>query len=28
MMRAEGMTAVELRSDMYGKQRMAKGVKA
>lgn len=28
MMRAEGMTEVELRSDMYGKQRMAKGVKA
>lgn len=28
MMRAEGMTAVELRSDMFGKQRMAKGVKA
>lgn len=28
MMQAEGMTAVELRSDMYGKQRMAKGVKA
>lgn len=28
MMRAEGMTAVELRSDMYGKQRMAKGIKA
>ena len=28
MMRAEGMSAVELRSDMYGKQRMAKGVKA
>lgn len=28
MMRAEGMEAVELRSDMYGKQRMAKGVKA
>lgn len=28
MMRAEGMTAVELRSDMYGKQRMAKGVMA
>lgn len=28
MMRAEGMTAVELCSDMYGKQRMAKGVKA
>lgn len=28
MMRAEGMTAVELHSDMYGKQRMAKGVKA
>lgn len=28
MMRDEGMTAVELRSDMYGKQRMAKGVKA
>lgn len=28
MMRAEGITAVELRSDMYGKQRMAKGVKA
>lgn len=28
MMRAEGMTAVELRSDMYGKQRMAKSVKA
>lgn len=28
MMRAEGMTAVELRSDIYGKQRMAKGVKA
>lgn len=28
MMRAEGMTAVELQSDMYGKQRMAKGVKA
>ena len=28
MMRAEGMTAVELRSDMYGEQRMAKGVKA
>lgn len=28
MMRAEGMMAVELRSDMYGKQRMAKGVKA
>lgn len=28
MMRAEDMTAVELRSDMYGKQRMAKGVKA
>lgn len=28
MMRVEGMTAVELRSDMYGKQRMAKGVKA
>lgn len=28
IMRAEGMTAVELRSDMYGKQRMAKGVKA
>lgn len=28
MMQAEGMSAVELRSDMYGKQRMAKGVKA
>lgn len=28
MMQAEGMTAVELRSDMYGKQRMAKGIKA
>lgn len=28
MMRAEGMTEVELRSDMYGKQRMAKGIKA
>lgn len=28
MMQTEGMTAVELRSDMYGKQRMAKGVKA
>lgn len=28
MMRTEGMTAVELRSDMYGKQRMAKGIKA
>lgn len=28
MMRAEGMSAVELRSDMYGKQRMAKGIKA
>lgn len=28
MMQAEGMTAVELRSDMFGKQRMAKGVKA
>lgn len=28
MMRAEGMTAVELRSDMFDKQRMAKGVKA
>lgn len=28
MMRAEGMKAVELRSDMYGKQRMAKGIKA
>lgn len=28
MMRAEGMTAIELRSDMYGKQRMAKGIKA
>lgn len=28
MMRAEGMTAVELRSDMFGKQRMVKGVKA
>lgn len=28
MMQAEGMAAVELRSDMYGKQRMAKGVKA
>lgn len=28
MMRAEGMTTVELRSDMFGKQRMAKGVKA
>lgn len=28
MMRAESMMAVELRSDMYGKQRMAKGVKA
>lgn len=28
MMRAEGMSAVELRSDMYGMQRMAKGVKA
>ena len=28
MMQAEGMTAVELRSDMYGKQRMTKGVKA
>lgn len=28
IMRAEGMTAVELRSDMYGKQRMAKGIKA
>lgn len=28
MMQTEGMTEVELRSDMYGKQRMAKGVKA
>lgn len=28
MMQTEGMTAVELRSDMYGKQRMAKGIKA
>ena len=28
MMQAEGMTAVELRSDMFGKQRMAKSVKA